>query len=250
MRRPLVAGNWKMHGSRAGVEALASAVRDGLPAQPAAEVLVIPAFVHIPDVARVLDGSAVLLGAQNVADASEGARTGEVSAGMLREFGCSHALVGHSERRTLYRETDELVAARAQAALDAGLTPVVCLGETLEQRDSGKTAEVVLSQLDAVMNRVGVAGLAKSVLAYEPVWAIGTGRSASPEQAQEVHALLRGHVRGQHAAVAEELRILYGGSVKPTSADALFAMDDIDGGLVGGASLQADDFLAICQAAR
>ncbi|MCC5858154.1 MAG: triose-phosphate isomerase [Ectothiorhodospiraceae bacterium] len=249
MRRALVAGNWKMHGSRSSAEALATAVASGLGEACAAEVVLLPPFVHVPEVSQRLAGTTIGLGAQNVADAAEGACTGEVSAAMLREFGCLYALVGHSERRLLYGEDDRLVARRARAALDAGLIPVVCLGETLEQREAEQTAQVVLAQLDAVVERLGADGLGGCVLAYEPVWAIGTGRSASPEQAQEVHGLLRDHLRRIDAAVADELRILYGGSVKPDNAGALFAMPDIDGGLVGGASLKADDFLAICRAA-
>lgn len=250
MRRPLVAGNWKMHGSRASAEALAMDVFAGVDEALVAEVLLLPPFVHIPEVARRLAGGPVELGAQNVADAAEGAYTGEVSGAMLREYGCTYALVGHSERRSLYGEPDELIARRAEAALVSGLRPVICLGETLEQREAGHTAQVVLTQLDAVMARIGIGGLGRSVLAYEPVWAIGTGRSASPEQAQEVHALLRSHVRSVDAHVADGMRILYGGSVKPGNAAELFGMPDIDGGLVGGASLQASEFLTICRAAR
>ncbi|MCC5809929.1 MAG: triose-phosphate isomerase [Ectothiorhodospiraceae bacterium] len=250
MRRALVAGNWKMHGSREQARRLITETVDGLPADCAAEVVVLPPFVLLPVAAGVLEGSRVGLGAQNVCDADEGAYTGEVSAAMLRETGCRYALVGHSERRALYGEDDALVARRAAAALRGGLSPIVCLGETLEQRERDLTAEVVLSQLDAVVAELGMVGLARCVLAYEPVWAIGTGRSASPEQAQDVHGLLREHVRRLDAGVAETLRMLYGGSVKPDNAGALFAMPDIDGGLIGGASLKSADFLAICRAAR
>ncbi len=246
----LVAGNWKMHGSRDMAARLASETAAGLSEDFPAEVVLLPPFVLLQTVAESLKGSRLGLGAQNVCDADEGAYTGEVSAAMLAEAGCRYALVGHSERRALYGETDQLVARRAAAALRGGLSPVVCLGETLEQRERELTAEVVLSQLDAVIAEVGMIGLARCVLAYEPVWAIGTGRSASPEQAQEVHGLLREHVRRLDDGVADTLRMLYGGSVKPDSAGALFAMPDIDGGLIGGASLKSDDFLAICRAAR
>ena len=245
MRRPLVAGNWKMHGSRAKARELALAVAAGSAGAEAAELLVCPPSVHLVDVAQALAGSEVALGAQNVCDRDQGAATGEVSGDMLREIGCRYAIVGHSERRRDYAESDVLVAARVEGALRHGLTPILCLGETLEEREAGATEAVLGRQLSAVLDRVGSDGLGRAVLAYEPVWAIGTGRTASPEQAQQAHAFLRRQL-GQAAA---GVRILYGGSVKASNAADLFAQPDIDGGLVGGASLEAADFLAIAGAA-
>jgi triosephosphate isomerase len=249
MPRPLVAGNWKMHGTREMARDLIRTIRAGLGGLDGLDVAVCPAFVHIPDAAAELAGSDLQLGAQSVADQDQGAYTGEVSAAMLREFGCTLALVGHSERRQLYGETDALVARRYAAALRNGLTPVLCVGETLEQREAGETEAVVRRQLEAVFAELGAEAFRLAVIAYEPVWAIGTGRTATPEQAQDVHAFIREIVARHDVGAASELRILYGGSVKPANASALFAQPDIDGGLIGGASLQADDFLAICRAA-
>jgi len=251
MRQPLVAGNWKMHGTGEGSVALADAVVSGASGLNGVQVAVIPPAVFIPLVARRLQGSGVALGAQNVCDREQGANTGEISAAMLHEFGCAYALTGHSERRSLYGETDELVAARTAAALQhGGITPIVCIGETLQEREGNQASDVIARQFHAIAGRVGADGLAKLVIAYEPVWAIGTGLTASPEQAQEVHAQLRDLLREQRADLADTVRIIYGGSVKPDNAETLFAMPDIDGGLIGGASLKADDFLAICRAAE
>lgn len=244
MRRPLVAGNWKMHGSRATVRALMAAIRDGLGEDQGADVLVLPPAVYIPDVVRLAEGSSIAVGAQNVADQEQGAYTGEIAADMLTDLGCFHALVGHSERRLHYGEPDALVAARFEAAVRHGVTPVLCVGETLEQRESGNTESVLAAQIDAVAERVDGQALTGGVVAYEPVWAIGTGRTATPEQAQSAHAFIRARL-ASHGAAATQLRILYGGSVKPETAAELFAMADIDGALVGGASLKADDFLNI-----
>jgi len=205
-------------------------------------------YVYVPQARSVLGGSAVRWGAQDVASFAIGAYTGEVSADMLADFSCAYVLVGHSERRTLFGESDADVASKVSRALAAGLCPVICVGESLVERDAGVTEAVVLRQLNAVIKACGVKALAKSVVAYEPVWAIGTGRAASPVQAQEVHALIRQHVSRMDAGIAERLQILYGGSVKPETAASLFACPDIDGGLIGGASLQASDFLAICAA--
>ncbi|HEB77686.1 MAG TPA: triose-phosphate isomerase, partial [Methylothermaceae bacterium] len=196
-----------------------------------------------------LKGTAVQVGAQNVADQDAGAFTGEVSALMLKEFGCSLAIVGHSERRLLYGESDDLVAARYQKAIEHELCPILCIGETLEQREAGETFTVVDQQLDAVLDKAGIQSLTRAVIAYEPVWAIGTGHTATPEQAQEVHQHIRQRLASQNADVAEQVRILYGGSVNADNAEALFSMPDIDGGLIGGASLKADSFLSIVQAA-
>lgn len=248
MRRSLVVGNWKMNGSRAKSRALVAEILAGL-GDAKADVGVCPPFVHIPEVGELLKDSPVLLGSQNVADQNEGAFTGETSASLLKEFGVSLAIVGHSERRALYGESDTLVAARYAKALENGLTPILCIGETLEERESDRTFEVVGQQLDAVLDTAGVASLANAVIAYEPVWAIGTGRTASPEQAQEVHAWIRARVAERDASVAENLQILYGGSVKADNAQTLFAQPDIDGGLIGGASLDAGSFLKIIHSA-
>lgn len=249
MRRPLVVGNWKMNGTCNSVRELLDAVVSGVPVECEVEVGVCPSFVFIPQVAEQLNGSQILLGAQNVADQDSGAFTGEVSAPMLKEFGCTLSIVGHSERRLVYGESDALVAARYQKAIDHGLCPILCIGETLEQREAGETFEVVDQQLKAVLDQAGVQSLTQAVIAYEPVWAIGTGRTATPDQAQEVHAHIRRQLGNQDPAVAGQVRILYGGSVNADNAASLMAMADIDGGLIGGASLKADSFLAIIQAA-
>lgn len=250
MRTKLVAGNWKMHGSLAANQALLGAVVSGLVAHPPrAEVAVCVPFPYLAQAQALLTGSPLAWGAQTVSEQAQGAYTGEVSASMLLEFGCRYVLVGHSERRALYGETDAAVAARFKTALAAGLTPVLCVGETLAEREAGQMSTVVTRQLEAVMNSSGVAALGRAVVAYEPVWAIGTGKTATPQQAQEVHALIRARVAIGDASVAQQLRILYGGSVKPGNAQELFAMPDIDGGLIGGAALVAADFLAICAAA-
>jgi triosephosphate isomerase len=213
-------------------------------------MLLCPPFVYLPAVAGWIAGSGIALGGQNLADrVGQGAYTGEVSGAMLRDVGCSHVIVGHSERRALYGESDALVATKFQAAQQAGLVPILCVGETLAERESGLTRQVIDRQIRAVVGAAGVAAFANAVVAYEPVWAIGTGRTATPEQAQEVHAFIRGIVAGQDATIASGLRILYGGSVKGANARNLFAMDDIDGGLVGGASLVGAEFLEIFRAA-
>lgn len=248
-RRPLVVGNWKMNGTRASALKLAEDIAAGLPADAKAEVGVCPSAVFIPEIAGALAGTSVQVGAQNVADKNEGAYTGEVSAPMLREFGATLAIVGHSERRALYKETSELVAARYAKAIEHGILPLLCVGETLEEREQGRTFAVIDEQLKAVLDLCGVESLAKAVIAYEPVWAIGTGRTATTEQAQEVHAYIRSQIAALSPEVADGLRILYGGSVKADNAAALFGQPDVDGGLIGGASLDAKSFLAICLAA-
>ena len=212
-------------------------------------VAVFVPFPYLAQAQAALTGGPLAWGAQNLSEKASGAFTGEVSAAMLKDFGCQYVLVGHSERRALYGESDALVAEKFAAALAAGLRPVLCVGETLAERESGKTAEVVAKQMAAVLDRVGVAALANAVVAYEPVWAIGTGKTATSEQAQEVHAAIRAQVAALDTKVAEGVQILYGGSVKPSNAEELFGMPDIDGGLIGGASLVAADFLAICRAA-
>ena len=248
MRQRLVAGNWKMNGSLAGARTLVGAIVEGA-AGLRCEVAICPPFVYLETVGSLLRGSAIALGAQNVSEQDPGAFTGEVAAPMLREVGCKYVIVGHSERRSLYGEGDALVADKFARALGDGLVPILCVGELLEERDAGRTEAVVARQLDAVVDRVGVAELGRGVVAYEPVWAIGTGRTATPDQAQDVHAYIRGRVAGHDAGVAERLQILYGGSVKGANAAGLFGMPDIDGGLIGGASLVAPEFLTICRAA-
>ncbi len=249
MRDFLVAGNWKMNGSTASSKELVAGIVAGAPQSDSAKVLICPPFPYLAAVARQISGSRVLLGAQNVSEHESGAFTGEVAPAMLRDIGCEYAIVGHSERRALYGETSFAVAAKFKAALDAGLKPILCVGETLEQRESGGTESVVEVQLGAVIDKVGIAGFKSAVVAYEPVWAIGTGVTASPEQAQDVHRHIRGVMAGHDAEVAESIQILYGGSMKGENAAGLLAMPDIDGGLIGGASLKAGDFLAIAAAA-
>jgi triosephosphate isomerase len=244
MRKKLVVGNWKMHGSRpANAELLAGL----LAARPfVADVAVCVPFVFLSETAATLAASDIRWGAQDVSAHAQGAYTGEVSAAMLAECGCRYAIVGHSERRAYHAEGDDLVAAKAQAALARGITPIVCVGETLQQREAGETEAVVKRQLSVVIHVLAHCA-AEMVVAYEPVWAIGTGRTATPEQAQAVHAVLRAQL---HAATGrgEAMKILYGGSVKPDNAASLFSQPDIDGGLIGGAALKAADFVSICRA--
>ena len=249
MRRQMVAGNWKMHGSRAANQALLAELELGLKAEWPIDMVVFPPFVYLGEAARVLQDTPIAVGARDVGAEGGGAFTGQVSAAMLKDVGCSYVIVGHSERRRWYHEEDAVVARKFVAALDAGLTPVLCVGETLEEREAQQTEAVVARQLDAVIAMHGVGGFAQAILAYEPVWAIGTGRTASPDQAQEVHHFLRHRIRAQDAKIADQLRILYGGSVKAGNAAELFSMSDVDGGLVGGASLSADEFQQICAAA-
>jgi triosephosphate isomerase len=249
MRQPLVAGNWKMHGSRAENASLVSGLLDLLQPGKRAEILLCPPFPYLMETARLLKDSGVALGAQSVCAEAQGAFTGEVSAAMLKDVGCRYVLVGHSERRQLFGESDALVARKFVAAQGQGLVPVLCVGETLDEREGDQTTIVVSRQLEAVLAVTGVQALAKAVIAYEPVWAIGTGRTASPEQAQEVHAMIRAKVAERDGTIGGSVRILYGGSVKASNAQELFAMPDIDGGLVGGASLKADEFARICAGA-
>lgn len=246
MRKKLVAGNWKMHGSLADNAALLAAIK---PALAGIEAAVCVPFPYLAQAQAALAGSSIAWGAQNLSEQPKGAFTGEVSAAMLLDFGCRYVIVGHSERRSLYGETDAVVAKKYLAAQAAGLTPILCVGESLEERESGVTENVVARQLDAVIEAAGVASLAKAVVAYEPVWAIGTGKTATPEQAQAVHAFIRGRIAARDKGVAEGLTIQYGGSVKAANAAELMAQPDIDGGLIGGASLIADEFAAICKAA-
>lgn len=247
MRAPLIAGNWKMNGSLELVESFAETLsHTELPA--GVELALMVPFPYL-SVARARLPETMAVGAQTLSDKREGAYTGEVSGSMLSDLGMQMVLVGHSERRTLFGEDDAAVLARVQAALSAGLKPVLCLGETLEERDAEQTEAVVLGQLGAVMDALMPEQRRTLVLAYEPVWAIGTGRTATPEQAQQVHAAIRARLAQYDASLAESMQILYGGSMKPDNAAELLAQADIDGGLIGGASLKVDDFLAICQSA-
>lgn len=248
MRRKLVAGNWKMHGALAQNAELLDALRSGMAAMPGVDCAVCVPFPYLSQAQQKLSGGNVKWGAQDVHQLDKGAYTGEVSATMLRDFGCSYVIVGHSERRAYYAESSHLVAEKFLAAQQAGLTPILCMGETLEQREGGVTEAVVAEQLDALIQLGGVQVLRNAVLAYEPVWAIGTGKTATSAQAQAVHAFIRQRVASHDGQIASGLCILYGGSVKANNAAELFAMPDIDGGLIGGASLVADEFLAICRA--
>ncbi len=242
----LVVGNWKMHGRRGMAVALSRAVAQGLPAGVDAAVCV--PFPYLGDVSEALADTALAWGAQDVSENDEGAFTGEVSAGMLQDFACRFAIVGHSERRARHQESSDLVAAKAAKAIAAGVTPIVCVGETRAEREQGRTLEVIAAQLAPVL-ALGAGALEKLAIAYEPVWAIGTGLSASVAQAEEVHVFIREALHAVAGHAAQGIRLLYGGSVKPETAEALFAGRDIDGGLIGGASLKAEDFLAICRAA-
>jgi len=250
VRTKLVAGNWKMHGSLAANAALVDALKAGVRAEASAKMLLCPPYPYLTSVADRLAGSGILLGAQDVSvRTGTGAFTGEVSGAMLKDVGCTYAIVGHSERRTLFGDTDQVVAAKFQAAQAEGLIPILCVGETLEEREAGRTDAVVERQMSAVLDAAGVGAFANAVVAYEPVWAIGTGKTATPEQAQQVHARIRQMIAAQDATIAAGLIILYGGSVKGANAADLFAQEDIDGGLVGGASLNASEFLTIFGAA-
>ena len=248
MRRKIVAGNWKLHGSRQFATELVGQVAAGLPLA-GVEVVVLPPLPYLGDLVEDFEGAALAFGAQDVSSNQEGAYTGEVSAKMLVDVGARFGLVGHSERRQYHHESSEHVARKFLAAVNAGLRPILCVGESLQQREAGLTEGVIASQLRPVLDLVSAAAFADAVVAYEPVWAIGTGRTASPAQAQAVHAFIRGEVAAYDARIADSLPLLYGGSVKPDNAAELFAQPDVDGGLVGGASLVAADFLAIARAA-
>ncbi|WP_024694650.1 triose-phosphate isomerase [Pseudomonas syringae] len=249
MRRPMVAGNWKMHGTRASVAELIKGL--ALQSMPSnVDVAVMPSSLFIEQAVKGLEATSIIVGAQDAAiQAAQGALTGEIASSQLADAGCKLVLVGHSERRQLIGERDDVLNSKFAAIQESGLTPVLCIGETLEERQAGRTLEVVGQQLDSVIAKLGVDVFLKAVIAYEPVWAIGTGLTASPQEAQEVHAAIRAQLAKQNAEVAQGVRLLYGGSVKSANAVELFSMPDIDGGLIGGASLNADEFGAICRAA-
>jgi triosephosphate isomerase len=249
MRDYLVAGNWKMNGSSAANAKLVAGIVAGIPAGSGFSLLVCPPFPYLAAVAAQVQGSAVSVGAQNVSEHDKGAFTGETAPAMLRDVGCEYVIVGHSERRSLYGESSAQVAAKFRAAQAAGLKPILCVGETLEEREAGTTESVIDEQLDAVLDSAGIGAFRTAVIAYEPVWAIGTGMTATPEQAQDVHRHIRARLAELDADVAAGVQILYGGSMKGDNAAGLLAKPDIDGGLIGGASLKAEDFLAIAGAA-
>ena len=249
-RTPLVVGNWKMNGTRGEAKTLAQSIAMDAKNLTNVAIAICPPYVLLDIVAAALGDSAVALGAQSVSEFSNGAYTGEVSASMLSELGCRCVIVGHSERRQLFGESHEAIAAKAQSAMNAGLCPIICVGETLEERSSGSTEQVIAAQLEPVLQSAKAQQLlANAVIAYEPVWAIGTGQTASPAEAQNVHGFIRARLANVDSAAAASIQILYGGSVKPNNARELFSEADVDGGLIGGASLQAGDFLAICTAA-
>lgn len=250
MRQPLVAGNWKMNGSRSSIKELLEGIKAGMGDVNAAEVAVCSPHIFLGDVQAQLDGSAITWGGQDISVQESGAYTGETAGSMLAEYGCKYAIIGHSERRTYHGETDQVVAEKFTASRKAGLVPIFCIGETLEERETGVTEEVIARQLDAVIEHCGVEMLGEGVIAYEPVWAIGTGKTASPEQAQEVHAFIRSRIAASNADVAAKIQILYGGSMNPGNAKELIGQADIDGGLIGGASLKPADFLAVATAAN
>ncbi len=249
MRRSLVVGNWKMNGNLASAQLLAKGIIAGLGSADADIAVCVP-YVYLPAINEIVKDTALGLGSQNIADKASGAFTGEVSGSMLKEFNTQYALVGHSERRSYYGDTDASVAARYVQAQEQGIIPILCVGETLEQREQDQTFTVINEQLDAVLDLAGVESLNKAVIAYEPVWAIGTGKTASDEQAQEVHHYIRQYIAAKDQAIADKVQILYGGSAKPDNAKGLFAQPDIDGGLIGGASLEAESFLKIFQSVK
>jgi triosephosphate isomerase len=246
MRKYIIAGNWKMHGSKASVSELLDGIKAEAEHITNVEWIVFPPYPFLVQAENLLANTNIAWGAQNLSDKLSGAYTGEVSAAMLKDFNCKYVLVGHSERRTLYGEDNDLVAAKFKTACETGLIPILCIGETLEERKVGITEEIITKQLNTVLNLdKGIEYLARAIIAYEPVWAIGTGVTATPEQAQEMHKKIRSLLAAKNVNIAEQIRILYGGSVKPDNAKDLFAMPDIDGGLIGGASLKATDFLEI-----
>jgi triosephosphate isomerase len=239
-----------MHGNKSMILSLLTGLKQGLSGVDGVKVAVCPPALYVDYAAKVIGDADIALGAQNMAkEPVQGAFTGEVSSEMLNDLGCSYVILGHSERRALFGETDADVAEKVQVALDAGITPILCVGETLEEREAGQAESVIKQQLDAVLEKVGVEAFEDIVIAYEPVWAIGTGKTASPEQAQEIHAFIRSEIAKLDSEVAQKVIIQYGGSVKPDNAESLFSQPDIDGGLIGGASLSAPDFIAICKAA-
>lgn len=250
MRRPLVAANWKMNGTLATLRPLVQQIKQGLQSFTDLDVAICAPYIYMSEIQTLLKGSAIVPGAQDVSEHAAGAYTGEISAAMLTDYACRYVIVGHSERRTLYHDSDQVVAEKFVKVCAQGLVPILCVGEQLQERQAGVTEEVIARQLNEVISRAGIDMFANAVIAYEPVWAIGTGLTATPEQAEEVHGFIRLQLARHADAIADKIRILYGGSVKAGNARELFSRPDIDGGLIGGASLVAGDFLAICQATR
>ena len=249
-RTPLVAANWKMNGTLATIRPLLHQIKQGLQSADNPEVAICVPYIYLQEVRDVLQGSKLRLGAQNVSEHLSGAYTGEISASMLADFSCRYVIVGHSERRSFYQESDQIIADKFMKVCAQGLVPILCVGEQLQERESGVTEQVIARQLNEVIHKAGIGLFENAVIAYEPVWAIGTGRTATPDQAEEVHGFIRLQLARHADAIADKIRILYGGSVKAENARELFSRPDIDGGLIGGASLVAGDFLAICQATR
>lgn len=249
MREFLIAGNWKMNGSNAANDSLISKITSGIVSDIGCKLLVCPPFPYLASINSKISSSSVSIGSQNISEYKDGAYTGETSASMLKDLGCEYAIVGHSERRAIFNESNEDIAAKFIAAQSVGIFPILCVGETLEEREKGKTEEIVIRQLDTVIGVAGIDAFASAVIAYEPVWAIGTGMTATPDQAQEVHSQIRCRVAEKSSVIADKIQILYGGSMKGENAAGLLSMPDIDGGLIGGASLKAEDFLAIAAAA-
>lgn len=249
MRKPMVAGNWKMNGLCSSVRTLVEGIKQDESLFSAVDAVVFPSYVHLSLVHQLLAGSSISLGAQNINVAENGAFTGEVSGPMLADAGCRYVLVGHSERRALYGEDSALVASKFQAALHVRLQPILCVGESLKQRERGETEKVLKEQIESVVSKAGISAFRQAIIAYEPVWAIGTGLTATPDQAQHAHTYIRSLLAEHEVDIGQTIRILYGGSLKADNAAQLFAMPDIDGGLIGGASLEAKSFLAICQEA-
>jgi triosephosphate isomerase (TIM) len=249
-RQPLVAANWKMNGTLGSIRPLVEAIKNGLVDDDRTLVVICAPYIYLPELQVLLQGSRLKLGAQNVSQSDSGAYTGEISVAMLQDYNCQYVIVGHSERRNLYQESDHLVAEKFVKVSKAGLIPILCLGELLQERESGTTDEVIARQLDEVIKLAGIEQFKNAVIAYEPVWAIGTGLTASPEQAEEVHGFIRLQLARHNDEIADNIKILYGGSVKADNAGELFSRADIDGGLIGGASLNAQEFLKICESAR
>ncbi len=250
MRQPLVAGNWKLNGSLETISELVSGISNQLSEVTTAELAVCPPFVYLGYVQQLIDGVDISLGSQDCSDQDSGAYTGEVAAAMIKEFGCKYIIVGHSERRLIYGESSEIVAIKYEQVKKNNLVPILCVGETLQEREDGHTEVIIAKQLDAILDRLGIQGFLNTVIAYEPVWAIGTGQTATPDQAQEVHEFIRNKLDALNKDIAANIRILYGGSMKPNNAKQLLKQNDIDGGLIGGASLNAEDFIAIAVAAN
>jgi triosephosphate isomerase len=250
MRRPFVAGNWKMNGSQESVQELLNSIKQNAGSNGAAEIAVCAPAIYMQQVEALLSGSSIAWGGQDLSIHSAGAYTGEISAAMLLDFACAYVLVGHSERREYHGESDQLVAQKYAVARAAGLTPILCIGETQQEREAGDTEKVVARQMDALIDQQGISALENGIIAYEPVWAIGTGLTATPEQAQDVHAFIRERISKLDSTIAEGVRILYGGSMKPGNAAELISKPDIDGGLIGGAALAATDFMGIVEAAN